>query len=175
VATTAAGVWNSGAGGRVGTSSLALGLGGDGGQLLDGGGQLRVLERLDSVRLGGERSQQVPVAAHVVTAGLRLANLQVGISGESQDLTDYARWAQEATTDGCDAAAEQFAEVRRDEAGHLVRYAAAVQALVDPETGATVPAPPTVTPVAVRPGPATRSARTVRNLQAAMAGEACGR
>ncbi len=104
--------------------------------------------------------------------GSNLANLQVGISGESQDLTDYARWAQEATTDGCDAAAELFAEVRRDEAGHLVRYTAAVQALVDPETGATVPAPPTVTPVAVRPGPATCSARTVRNLQAAMAGEA---
>jgi len=104
--------------------------------------------------------------------GSNLANLQVGISGESQDLTDYARWAQEATTDGCDAAAELFAEVRRDEAGHLVRYTAAVQALVDPETGATVPAPPTVTPVAVRPGPATCSARTVPNLQAAMAGEA---
>lgn len=104
--------------------------------------------------------------------GSNLANLQVGISGESQDLTDYARWAQEATTDGCDAAAELFAEVRRDEAGHLVRYTAAVQALVDPGSGATVPAPPTVTPVAVRPGPATCSARTVRNLQAAMAGEA---
>src|SRR5664279_2205863 len=37
--------------------------------------------------------------------GSNLANLQVGISGESQDLTDYARWAQEATTDGCGAAA----------------------------------------------------------------------
>lgn len=104
--------------------------------------------------------------------GDNLANLQVGISGESQDLTDYAHWAREATADGCKAAAELFAEVRRDEAGHLARYATAVQALVDPASGATVPAPPTVTPVAVRPGPATCSARTVRNLQAAMAGEA---
>src|SRR5664280_1858762 len=56
---------------RLLVTVLELGLGGDGGQLLDGGGQLRVLVRLDSVRLGGERSQQVPVAAHVVTAGLR--------------------------------------------------------------------------------------------------------
>jgi len=48
---------------------LELGLGGDGGQLLDGDGQLRVLVRLDSVRLGSERSQQVPVAAHVVPQG----------------------------------------------------------------------------------------------------------
>ena len=53
----------------LGCWHLELGLGGDGGQLLDGGGQLRVLVRLDSVRLGGERSQQVPVAAHVVPQG----------------------------------------------------------------------------------------------------------
>src|SRR5664280_3656757 len=56
---------------RLLVTVLELGLGGDGGQLLDGDGQFRVLVRLDSVRLGGERSQQVPVAAHVVTAGLR--------------------------------------------------------------------------------------------------------
>src|SRR5664280_1839808 len=49
---------------RLLVTVLELGLGGDGGQLLDGGGQLRVL-----VRLGGERSQQVPVAAHVVPQG----------------------------------------------------------------------------------------------------------
>ncbi|HEY4993738.1 MAG TPA: hypothetical protein VII33_16815 [Nakamurella sp.] len=54
---------------RLLVTVLELGLGGDGGQLLDGGGQLRVLVRLDSVRLGGERSQQVPVAAHVVPQG----------------------------------------------------------------------------------------------------------
>src|SRR5659263_496060 len=41
---------------RLLVTVLELGLGGDGGQLLDGGGQLRVLVRLDSVRLGGERS-----------------------------------------------------------------------------------------------------------------------
>src|SRR5664280_1851419 len=45
---------------RLLVTVLELGLGGDGGQLLDGDGQLRVLVRLDSVRLGGERSQQVP-------------------------------------------------------------------------------------------------------------------
>jgi len=54
---------------RLLVTVLELGLGGDGGQLLDGDGQLRVLVRLDSVRLGGERSQQVPVAAHVVPQG----------------------------------------------------------------------------------------------------------
>src|SRR5659263_571065 len=54
---------------RLLVTVLELGLGGDGGQLLDGGGQFRVLVRLDSVRLGSERSQQVPVAAHVVPQG----------------------------------------------------------------------------------------------------------
>src|SRR5674536_55945 len=54
---------------RLLVTVLELGLGGDGGQLLDGDGQLRVLVRLDSVRLGSERSQQVPVAAHVVPQG----------------------------------------------------------------------------------------------------------
>src|SRR5664279_3689300 len=54
---------------RLLVTVLELGLGGDGGQLLDGGGQLRVLVRLDSVLLGSERSQQVRVTAHVVPQG----------------------------------------------------------------------------------------------------------
>src|SRR5660398_183750 len=58
---------------RLLVTVLELGLGGDGGQLLDGDGQFRVLVRLDSVRLGGERSQQVPVAAHVVQQGCDVA------------------------------------------------------------------------------------------------------
>ena len=104
--------------------------------------------------------------------GSDVANLQVGITGESQDLTDYDRWATEAAADRCPAAAELFTEVRRDEAGHLARYATAVEALVDPASGVTVPDPPAVEPVAVVPGPAKCAPRTTANLQSAMQGEA---
>lgn len=104
--------------------------------------------------------------------GNNIENLQVGIAGESQDVTDYGRWAREATAAGCRPAAELLAEVRRDEAGHLARFATSVQALVDPASGAKIPAPPTVDPVAVKPGPPRCTGRTLANLRAAMEGEA---
>ena len=71
----------------MGTSSLELGLGdgGDGGQPDDDGGWLRVqcpprgVSAPRSVRLGGERSQQIPVEAHVVRQ-----DCDVGVLGRLQ-------------------------------------------------------------------------------------------
>src|SRR5450759_3092418 len=73
---------------RLLVTVLELGLGGDGGQLLDGGGQLRVLVRLDSVRLGGERSTVSALAANAR-------------SRSRSQRTSYSRAATSKSSAGC--------------------------------------------------------------------------
>ena len=99
-------------------------------------------------------------------------NLKDAISGETYEHTRmYPRFAAQATTDKCAAAAKLFTEIAADEGGHAAAFMTALQSLTNPKV--KVPRPPKVDPVVITAStPACPGTKTQDNLIAAMHGEA---
>ncbi|HEX6471550.1 MAG TPA: ferritin family protein [Streptosporangiaceae bacterium] len=101
-------------------------------------------------------------------------NLRTAMAGETEEATHlYPRFAREAAEDGDLNAARLFSEIAQDEAAHGRDFAAALEAITDPSGHTGFPPGPTAQPHEIPAGgPQVSSSRTLRNLQAAMRGEA---
>lgn len=103
------------------------------------------------------------------TVGTDAQNLQDAINGESYETTTmYPNFASEARAAGDTAASALFTEIAGDEAQHRDAFQAALDSL---NGDGTVPAGPTVQPVAVVAGQSSVSSQTLANLNTAMHGE----
>ncbi len=101
------------------------------------------------------------------------ANLRDAIDGETNETkTMYPGFAKQATADNDPAAASAFSEIGADEATHLRDFQAALNAVSNPGSGASVPVGATPAPVAITAGPPRSSGATLANLRTAMQGEA---
>ena len=100
------------------------------------------------------------------------SNLRESIKGEIEEGTRmYPRFAREAREDKDDNAARLFTEIAADELTHARYFAKALYA-IEHHRG-EIPEGPTPDPVKVVAGkPKVHSARTLRNLETAMHGEA---
>ncbi|RFU37728.1 rubrerythrin family protein [Actinomadura logoneensis] len=101
-----------------------------------------------------------------------VANLRESIRGEIEEATHlYPRFAAEARRDHDGNAARAFGEFARDEKRHARAFLKALHALTHGR--GRIPAGPRAHPVTVVAGrPRVHSARTLRNLETAMRGEA---
>lgn len=101
------------------------------------------------------------------------ANLRDAINGETNEAnTMYPDFAKQATADNDPAAASAFSEIGADEGAHLKDFQAALNALVNPGSGASVPTGTAPAPVAITAGPPRSAGTTLANLRTAMQGEA---
>lgn len=101
------------------------------------------------------------------------ANLRDAINGETNETdTMYPGFARQATAENDPAAASAFSEIGVDEATHLKDFQAALDAVSNPGSGASVPPGATPVPVAITAGPPRSSGATLANLRTAMQGEA---
>ena len=102
------------------------------------------------------------------------SNLRDSITGERYESTRmYPTFAKQAREDGDHNAAQLFSEIAQDESRHLRAFEQALDVVTHHRPDRDVPPGPTAGPVDVPAGPAeVRSARTLRNLETAMQGEA---
>ncbi|WP_169945343.1 ferritin family protein [Microbispora sp. H11081] len=106
--------------------------------------------------------------------GDNAANLRDSIDGETYEATKmYRKFAEQARADGEKEAARLFSEVGKDEAKHREKFLQAQKAITDPSSGEKIPTDVRAKPVKIEAGPPkVSSPRTLKNLRAAMKGEA---
>ncbi len=100
-------------------------------------------------------------------------NLRAAIAGEEEEATiTYPAYAEQARRDGCAEAAELFTELAGDEAVHARRFRQALEAILNPGSGKTIPVGVAVPPVPIPASLPACSGQTQDNLEATMRGEA---